>query len=265
MTSDAVASGNVCYRHPDRQSYILCQRCGRTICSQCQTQAPVGVHCPECVREARASAPRTKPAIVSTMTAKGAPVVTYTLIALCVIVFAIELLVPAAPAVPAVLPAAHPGVPVGTRHLDVQPLGRIPAAHPLQHAHAVPVRPRARTDARPRALPRALPAERARRIGRRHAAAARWVGDRRIRCDLRSARRVLRDPTATRVLQSHAAHHHRDQSRDRVHPAQHLVAGTPRRSCRGCPGRAHLHAHAPARTATDAGAAHARASAWRCS
>ena len=96
MTSDAVASGNVCYRHPDRQSYILCQRCGRTICSECQTQAPVGVHCPECVREARASAPRTKPAIVTTMTSKSAPVVTYTLIALCVIVFAIELLVPAA-------------------------------------------------------------------------------------------------------------------------------------------------------------------------
>ena len=43
---------SVCYRHPDRQSWILCQRCGRTICAECQILAPVGVQCPECVREA---------------------------------------------------------------------------------------------------------------------------------------------------------------------------------------------------------------------
>lgn len=43
-----------CYRHPDRQSWVLCQRCGRTICGECQQQAPVGVRCPECVRELRA-------------------------------------------------------------------------------------------------------------------------------------------------------------------------------------------------------------------
>jgi membrane associated rhomboid family serine protease len=45
---------DVCYRHPDRQSFVLCQRCGRTICPECQTPAAVGVHCPECVREQRA-------------------------------------------------------------------------------------------------------------------------------------------------------------------------------------------------------------------
>lgn len=43
-----------CYRHPDRSSWVLCQRCGRTICGECQQQAPVGVRCPECVRELRA-------------------------------------------------------------------------------------------------------------------------------------------------------------------------------------------------------------------
>ncbi len=46
---------SVCYRHPDRQSWILCQRCGRTICPECQVLAPVGVQCPECVREAGGS------------------------------------------------------------------------------------------------------------------------------------------------------------------------------------------------------------------
>ena len=46
---------SVCYRHPDRQSWILCQRCGRTICPECQILAPVGVQCPECVVEAGGS------------------------------------------------------------------------------------------------------------------------------------------------------------------------------------------------------------------
>ncbi|GAA1955279.1 rhomboid family intramembrane serine protease [Microbacterium deminutum] len=42
---------NFCYRHPDRQSFVLCQRCLRTICPECQTQAAVGVICPECLRD----------------------------------------------------------------------------------------------------------------------------------------------------------------------------------------------------------------------
>jgi membrane associated rhomboid family serine protease len=76
---------NFCYRHPDRQSFIICQRCGRTVCSECQTQAAVGVHCPECVRDARQSAPRVKPAAVtrirsSMRSTSGVPVVTYSLI-----------------------------------------------------------------------------------------------------------------------------------------------------------------------------------------
>ncbi|MET0296766.1 MAG: rhomboid family intramembrane serine protease [Microbacterium sp.] len=44
-------SDNFCYRHPDRQSFVLCQRCLRTICPECQTQAAVGVICPECLRD----------------------------------------------------------------------------------------------------------------------------------------------------------------------------------------------------------------------
>lgn len=42
---------SVCYRHPGRQSWVLCQRCGRTVCPECQILAPVGVHCPDCVAE----------------------------------------------------------------------------------------------------------------------------------------------------------------------------------------------------------------------
>jgi len=44
-------SDNFCYRHPDRVSFVLCQRCLRTICPECQTQGAVGVICPECMRD----------------------------------------------------------------------------------------------------------------------------------------------------------------------------------------------------------------------
>ena len=85
---------NYCYRHPDRQSYILCQRCGRTICPQCSTQAAVGVHCPECVKEAKANAPRRQPiSIRAARSLRGnpqLPIVTYVIIALCVLVYAAQ-------------------------------------------------------------------------------------------------------------------------------------------------------------------------------
>lgn len=94
-TNDGGAAAGVCYRHPGRQSYVLCQRCGRTICPECQTAAAVGFHCPECVAEARASAPRVKPRLVSrarTMSRDGSPIVTYSLIGVTVVVFLLQLL-----------------------------------------------------------------------------------------------------------------------------------------------------------------------------
>lgn len=92
--ADADRGPGFCYRHPDRPSYILCQRCGRTVCPECQTPAPVGVICPECMREQRASAPRTKPAVVTRMRSaagRGAPVVTYALIGITLAVFLLQL------------------------------------------------------------------------------------------------------------------------------------------------------------------------------
>ncbi|TQO19990.1 membrane associated rhomboid family serine protease [Rhodoglobus vestalii] len=93
MTTAPDASGNYCYRHPDRQSFTLCQRCGRTVCPSCQTQAAVGVHCPECIAEARANGPKRKPILVRASRAStGKPVVTYTLIALTVAIFLLQLI-----------------------------------------------------------------------------------------------------------------------------------------------------------------------------
>jgi len=77
-----------CYRHPDRQSFIHCQRCGRTICPQCQTQAAVGVQCPECVREGRAEVRASQGGMLGRLIPRGdAPVVTYVIMGLCVVLY----------------------------------------------------------------------------------------------------------------------------------------------------------------------------------
>ena len=76
----------VCPRHPDRESYVRCQRCGRPTCPQCQRQAPVGIHCVDCVREAAASAPRTRTAFGARQHF-GRPYVTWGAIALSVALY----------------------------------------------------------------------------------------------------------------------------------------------------------------------------------
>jgi len=95
VSDPAPERASTCYRHPDRQSFVLCQRCGRTICGECQTPAPVGVICPECMREQRASAPRTKPAVltrVRSAAGRGAPVVTYSIIGITLAVYLLQLI-----------------------------------------------------------------------------------------------------------------------------------------------------------------------------
>jgi membrane associated rhomboid family serine protease len=40
-----------CYRHPDRETGVSCSSCGRPICPDCMTPTPVGMRCPECMRQ----------------------------------------------------------------------------------------------------------------------------------------------------------------------------------------------------------------------
>jgi membrane associated rhomboid family serine protease len=36
-----------CYRHPDREAYVRCQRCEELICPECQVESAVGFLCPD--------------------------------------------------------------------------------------------------------------------------------------------------------------------------------------------------------------------------
>jgi membrane associated rhomboid family serine protease len=77
-----------CYGHPDTPTKLRCTRCGRPICGRCAIPASVGQHCPECVAEARRSAPKVRSAIAST-----APAVT-AILAINIGIFILQQLAP---------------------------------------------------------------------------------------------------------------------------------------------------------------------------
>jgi len=82
-----------CYRHPQTVSYVSCHRCGRPICPECQVSAPVGVQCVECVAQANRALPQQKTEFGGRLRA-GAPVITYAVIALNVLVYALQWIIP---------------------------------------------------------------------------------------------------------------------------------------------------------------------------
>ncbi|WP_324650188.1 rhomboid family intramembrane serine protease [Georgenia sp. H159] len=76
----------VCPRHPDRVSYVRCQRCNRPVCPECQRPAAVGVQCVDCVARAQAAVPARR-TVFGGRVREGRPVVTISLVALCVIAY----------------------------------------------------------------------------------------------------------------------------------------------------------------------------------
>lgn len=77
----------VCPRHPNRVAYVSCQRCGRPTCPECQRPAAVGIQCVDCVAEAARTAPRATSRYGAPVSNGGRPVVTLTLIGLCLLVY----------------------------------------------------------------------------------------------------------------------------------------------------------------------------------
>ena len=55
IDQDTAASESVevlyCYFHPERETTLRCNKCGKPICTQCAIRTPVGYRCPECIRE----------------------------------------------------------------------------------------------------------------------------------------------------------------------------------------------------------------------
>lgn len=43
-----------CTWHPERETMLRCNRCGRPMCPECAVRHPVGLRCKECVKETRA-------------------------------------------------------------------------------------------------------------------------------------------------------------------------------------------------------------------
>jgi membrane associated rhomboid family serine protease len=80
----------VCPRHPDRVAYVRCQRCGRPTCPECQRPAAVGIQCVDCVREGQKSMRMPRTQFGARVTAGGRPVVTQTIIVICVVVWLVQ-------------------------------------------------------------------------------------------------------------------------------------------------------------------------------
>jgi membrane associated rhomboid family serine protease len=80
-----------CYRHPDRQTYVRCARCNRFICPECMHSAAVGHQCADCVGDAARSAPRATNAFGAQRPKSMTPLVTYTLIGVNLLMFALQM------------------------------------------------------------------------------------------------------------------------------------------------------------------------------
>jgi membrane associated rhomboid family serine protease len=83
----------VCPRHPDRPSYVRCQRCGRPACPDCQRAAAVGFQCVDCVNETRRTTPEVR-TVYGGAAASGKPLVTYGIIAVCVVMYVLQWIIP---------------------------------------------------------------------------------------------------------------------------------------------------------------------------
>lgn len=82
----------MCFRHPGRETWVSCVRCGRYACPDCLRQAAVGQQCVECVRGAGAGG---RPARQARTIFGGRPTrsatVTWTLLGLNVLLYLVEL------------------------------------------------------------------------------------------------------------------------------------------------------------------------------
>jgi membrane associated rhomboid family serine protease len=87
--SDQADAGPVCPRHPGTVSYVRCQRCERPVCPACQRPAAVGIQCVDCVKEG-ARTVRTARTVFGGRAGGSRPVITQSIIGLCVVVYVFQ-------------------------------------------------------------------------------------------------------------------------------------------------------------------------------
>ncbi len=86
------APAPTCFRHPGRETYVSCVRCGRPACPDCLRSAAVGQQCVECIRQANRGTRQVTGVFGGRATSR--PVVTWTLVGLNVLAYLAELLYP---------------------------------------------------------------------------------------------------------------------------------------------------------------------------
>jgi membrane associated rhomboid family serine protease len=90
VTLVVVSQVMTCYRHPNRETRLSCSECGRPICTECMTMAPVGLRCPDHSGKARGPAKVTRGVRRWSYEGTGS-IVTKALIGINVVVYLFEI------------------------------------------------------------------------------------------------------------------------------------------------------------------------------
>ena len=82
-----------CYRHPGRETYLSCVRCGKPACPECLREAPVGHQCVDCIKQSGRTV--RQPTGVFGGPAVSSALVTWALIAINVVLYVVQWAYPA--------------------------------------------------------------------------------------------------------------------------------------------------------------------------
>jgi membrane associated rhomboid family serine protease len=93
LEPQSAAAVPTCYRHPGRETYVSCVRCGRPACPDCLRSAAVGQQCVDCIHEGN-RATRLPAGRFGGQARAGKPVVTRALVAINVALFLFGLVRP---------------------------------------------------------------------------------------------------------------------------------------------------------------------------
>jgi membrane associated rhomboid family serine protease len=88
-TGQTAPPAPTCFRHPGRQTYVSCVRCGRPACPDCLRPAAVGHQCVECIKQGNQGARRPVGRFGGSVS--RVPRVTYTIMALNILLYVVQL------------------------------------------------------------------------------------------------------------------------------------------------------------------------------